>query len=316
MPKKIKKCLCCKGTNLIVAYKNLKDKNHFVDGNFDIIKCKNCGLEITAPLLDEKKLSKYYPEEEYYSFKKRNKLAEIYHKLSVYYFSKKNLLLNLVMYPFKSLLYTYYVDKNSKGKKILEIGCGGGFNLKNYKAYGLKTSGLEPYGGKLNERERKLGIVRKTIREANYPKENFDYIILKEVLEHIPNQERALRKCYKWLKDNGKLIITIPSTKSLWNKIFKENWYGYDIPRHIYNYNPKSILILLKRHGFKINKIRTYDLPYMLSGSLKFYFVDRGKRDTLIESSLFNLLFTPISLIVTYLKLGSIMEIECMRLKR
>ena len=186
--------------------------------------------------------------------------------------------------------------------------------LKFYKKYGLKVAGLEPYGPKLTQREKDLGIERKNILESRFPKESLDYIIMKEVLEHIPNQDAVLKKSYSLLKKGGKIIIIVPNGDGLWNQIFGKNWYGYDIPRHLYTYNPKNIRIRLKKHGFKINKIRTYDLPYMLDGSIKFYLVDKqkGKRSNhnIIFSSLTKLLFAPISLLVTYLKRGSIMEVE------
>ena len=115
------------------------------------------------------------------------------------------------------------------------------------------------------------------------------------------------------MKKGGKLIITIPNTDSLWEKKYKENWFGYDVPRHLYNYNKKNISIFLKKFGFKINKIRVYDSPYMLAGSLKFELIARTgkKKHAIVYSPLTKILFAPISLIVSYLGKGSLMEIEC-----
>ena len=313
MKKQIKKCPCCESKKIIMIYDNLHDKNHFVEGKFSLIKCDNCNLEFLSPWLNEKELAKYYPPEDYYSYKKKIKLAIIYHNLSAKYYSGKNFIVSFLFSPFKSLLYRYNIDKNSRGKEIMEIGCGDGLQLEIYKKYGLKTNGLEPYGPMLSEREKKLGIMRKTIKEANFHEDNFDYIILKEVLEHIPNQKEVLEKCYKWLKPGGKIFIIIPNRKSLWNKWFKENWYGYDIPRHLYNYDQKNISFFLKKFGFRVKKVRVYDLPYMLDGSIQFYLYDRrGKKDKkIIFSNISKLFFTPISLLVTYMNQGSLMEVEC-----
>ena len=149
---------------------------------------------------------------------------------------------------------------------------------------------------------------------AKFPKESFDYIIMKEVLEHIPNYKRVLKKCSIWIKRGGKLIIIVPNGDSLWQRIFSKNWYGYDVPRHVCTYNPKSIKILLEKMGFRINQIRKYDLPYMIDGSLKFYLVDKSKdknkKHSIVFSSFSKILFLPLSLIVTYFNRGSIMEVE------
>ncbi|MBI2057034.1 class I SAM-dependent methyltransferase [Candidatus Pacearchaeota archaeon] len=305
-----KKCPLCNGSAKIL-YSSLYDKDYFVPGKFSLNKCSNCELKFIEPLLNEKQLAKYYPPSKYYSYHKKSKLSILYHKISADYYSNKNPLLNILFWSFSSLLYHYRIDP---GKKLLEIGCGDGMQLEFYKKYGLKTAGLEPYGPNLTQREKNLGIERKNILESNFSKESFDYIVMKEVLEHISNQDAILKKSYSLLKTGGKLIIVVPNGDGLWNKIFGKNWYGYDIPRHLYTYNPKNIRIRLKKIGFKINKIRTYDIPYMLDGSIKFYLVDKQKdkrkEHNFIFSSLSKILFTPISLLVTYMKRGSILEIE------
>jgi len=306
MPKKERrkrKCSCCGSEDLKVKYRNMTDKSYHINGSFTLLKCKKCGLEMTHPLLSEKEATKYYPTDKYYSFKNISKLPLTYHKLSAYYHSKKNPIFNLFFYPFSFLFYTYYIDPN---KKLLEIGCGDGLKLKIYQKYGVKTTGIEPYGSELSKEEEKLGIRREFIKNVNFPENYFDYIVLKEVLEHIPNQKQVLKKCYKWLKPNGKLIITIPNTQGFWCKVFREDWFGYDITRHPYHYNSKNIAYFLKKMGFKINKIRTYDPPYMLAGSLKYKY-----NSEMWLSPFFKILFTPLGLIVTYLNKGSLMEIEC-----
>lgn len=308
----VKKCPCCNSKKIKLAYKNLYDKQHLVKGNFSLFKCSDCKMEFINPLLNEKQLSNYYPEEEYYSFKE-NKLALMYHKVSAYYYSRKNLFANIFLYPLKPLLYTYYIDP---GKTLLEIGCGNGLSLEVYQNYGLQTRGLEPNGPKLSKKEKTLGISRNTIKKASYYKNSFDYIVLREVLEHIPNQKQVLSKCREWLKPSGKLIVTVPNTNGLWRRIFKQNWCGYDVPRHLYNYNPKNISFLLKKSGYRIERIKVYDLPYMLYDSLKFYLVEkRGKKqNNVVTSSLSKLLFMPASLIASFLNSGSLMEIECSKI--
>jgi len=300
----IKKCPNCNSTDIKVKYSNLTDKNYFIDGKFSLILCNKCKLEFLDPLLTEQQVERYYPKEDYYSFYDYNKMALAYHKLSAYYYSKKNKLFNILFYIFSPIFYTYYIEK---GKSVLEIGCGNGMKLAIYQKYGMKTYGLEPYLPKVGDRERKLGIEKKSVKDAGYKENSFDYIILKEVLEHVPDQELVLSRAYSWLKPGGKLIITVPNTKGLWRNMFKENWYGYDVPRHFYNYNPKNLAENVKRFGFKIKKIRIYDMPYMFDGSLKFKY----PKNNIIFSNITKIIAVPISLAVTNLKKGSLIEMHC-----
>jgi len=306
----MKKCPCCESEKVFIKFQKMWDKSYFVDGKFSLLECEKCQMIFLEPKLNEKELSKYYPAEEYYSFHNKNNLAITYHKISAYYHSRRNFLFNLLFYPMSPLLYTYYIQP---GKNVLEIGCGDGMKLKIYREYGMKTNGLEPYGQDLTAEEKKVGIIRKSIEDAPYEKNSFDIIILKEVLEHVPEQKKVLEKCQGWLKPRGKIIITVPNTEGTWAKIFKENWFGYDVPRHLYNYNPRNIQIMLEKFKFKINKIRVYEPPYMFDGSLKFYMANKtGKKEhPFIFSNGMKILSMPLSLIVTKMKKGSLMEIEC-----
>ena len=303
------RCLVCESRSLKEIYKDLYDKTHFKEGKFSLIQCENCKLEFIDPLLDEKQLGKYYPNN-YYSFVNEDGLVRWYDKLSAYLHSGK--FGSLFLLPFKPFLASFFTLKKDKGKRILEIGCGNGLMLEVYQKYGLITAGLEPYGSKLTEKEKKLGIKRRSIEKASF-KEKFDYIILREVLEHIPNPKKVLEKCREWIKEDGTLVIEMPNTNSLWRRKFKKNWFGYDVPRHVYNYNPKNISLFLRKLGFRVEKIRIFDLPYMLYGSLQF---QRTKNKKVKEISAgLKLAYFPISLILSFTKAGSLMEIKCKKNK-
>lgn len=306
----LKECPCCGKNKFSIKYSKLYDKDFLKEGEFNLMKCDICGLEILRPMLNEKQLKKYYPEEEYYSYGGYNPLAFKYHLFSAYYHSGKSKIFRSIFKIISPILYTYYIDE---GKSILEVGCGNGMKLEIYQKYGMKTSGIDPYGPQLSEKEKKLGIIRKSIDKNPYRENSFDYIILKEVLEHIPNQKSVLDKCYRWLKHGGKLIITVPNTQGLWNKIFKKNWCGYDVPRHLYNYNPKNLSFILKKNGFKLNKLRVYDMPYMFDGSIKFWITSKTKNRKYqkIFSNFMKIVSLPLNLFVTYLNKGSIIEVQC-----
>jgi len=304
------KCCCCESESCFPLYINIKDKEFNNPEKFSIYKCNNCGFEFTIPSLNEKQLSKFYPADEYYSYQEYNRMAFLYHKISAYYYSRRNVLFNFLFFPFKQLLYPYYIKR---GKNILEVGCGNGMKLEIYNNYQMKTFGIEPYGKELTLNEKRLGIQRVNLNDCDFKENSFDYIILKEVLEHVPDQKLVLSKCYRWLKPDGVFIITVPNVGGLWNKIFKDNWYGYDIPRHIYNYNKTNIRFYLKKFGYKKIKTRIYDMPYMLDGSIKYYLTSKtGKRKhPFIFSNFMKIIAVPVSLVVTYLNQGSILEVRC-----
>lgn len=273
-------------------------------------RCKNCKFEFIEPAMNEEDLSKYYPKEDYYSLKKYNSLAVFYHNLSAKYWMRPGVL-NPFLKPIEPLFYKYY---GQRGDSILEIGAGSGLKLEIYQKNGLRTTGLEPHGQSLSRREKCLGILRRNVKNARLAENSFDYILLKEVIEHVPDQKLLLKKCFDWLKPGGKLVITTQNSEGIWKKVFGKDWFGYDVPRHVYSYNLNNLKFTLVKYGFRVVNNRTYDNPYMIDGSLMYRFTYGQKRSfigRIVFSNMAKIAFTPLSLAVSYLGLGSLMEVEC-----
>jgi SAM-dependent methyltransferase len=93
------------------------------------------------------------------------------------------------------------------------------------------------------------------------------------VLEHVHHLHDYLEHLKRILKPKGKLFIAVPNYQSRDSGIYRSYWAAYDVPRHLYHFAPKSIEILVKRHGLKIEikKPMWFDSFYisMLSSKYK-----------------------------------------------
>lgn len=81
----------------------------------------------------------------------------------------------------------------------------------------------------------------------NMPLENesFDTVLSAEVLEHVPDPEKALREIYRVLKPGGKLVISIPHLMYLHNE-----------PNDFYRYTKYGLRTLLERVGFTVEYLQ------------------------------------------------------------
>lgn len=77
----------------------------------------------------------------------------------------------------------------------------------------------------------------------NMPLENesFDTVLSAEVLEHVPDPEKALREIHRVLKPGGKLVMSIPHLMYLHNE-----------PHDFYRYTKYGLRTLLERVGFTV----------------------------------------------------------------
>lgn len=75
--------------------------------------------------------------------------------------------------------------------------------------------------------------------------ESVDLIFCSEVLEHVKNYKKALKEMFRILKNNGKIILTIPVYKKYWG--FDDEFVG-----HYRRFEPEVFEKEMKEAGFKI----------------------------------------------------------------
>lgn len=99
-----------------------------------------------------------------------------------------------------------------RGASVLDIGCGDGAALE----YLVKTKSIVPFGIELSSqaaqmaKRRKIPVKVQDITIPNFKLDRkYDFIVMSEVLEHIPNPEQVLMKLVGHFKKG--LIVTIPN---------------------------------------------------------------------------------------------------------
>ena len=102
---------------------------------------------------------------------------------------------------------------------VLEIGCGEGGNLKPFldagcKCYGIDLSEKKIENGKKffenHPHKDKLTLIAANIYDVKTLGEKADLIIMRDTIEHIPNQERFLAEVKKFLNAEGKIFFGFP----------------------------------------------------------------------------------------------------------
>ncbi|MBT2678864.1 methyltransferase domain-containing protein [Bacillus sp. ISL-35] len=144
---------------------------------------------------------------------------------------------------------------------VLEIGCAcGGTLLKIKNSY--KNANL--YGIEFNENASAIANQFANVkaqdaeREMDYPKGFFDYIILADVLEHLYDPWAVMKNIRKYLKEDGKVLISIPNVMhfSLLQKVIKGNW----------TYTDAGLLDKTHIRFFTLNEIKKMLLDANYSG--------------------------------------------------
>ena len=119
----------------------------------------------------------------------------------------------------ENFLFDYIGDSDVNGNRILEIGCAEAGLMKFYNRKGAICSGLELSDARyknavlLND-DKSIHLFQADICKPetykNDIRDEYDTIIIRDVIEHIPNQQLALENIYAMLKPGGKLFMSFP----------------------------------------------------------------------------------------------------------
>lgn len=143
-----------------------------------------------------------------------------YHKIS-----KLAVKLNDNIHPKHRIMkyHQYFLDNIEKNSNVLDIGCG--FGITPYKIAEKAKKVVAIDINKYNIERAKKTYIRNNIIYINTDatkynfKDNFDYIILSNVLEHIKNRNDFLKKIKKLTKY---MLIRVPMITRGWLPLYKK----------------------------------------------------------------------------------------------
>lgn len=105
-----------------------------------------------------------------------------------------------------------------KGAKILDAGCGTGFNVSQLSAKGFTVTGIEP-AEDMRRRAKaanpKATIIDGDIENLPFEDNSFDALLSIEVIRYFPDPSRALAECLRVLKPGGVAVISVAPLLSL-----------------------------------------------------------------------------------------------------
>jgi 2-polyprenyl-3-methyl-5-hydroxy-6-metoxy-1,4-benzoquinol methylase len=265
--KNLKNCPACE-SNSFSSFLQAKDRYN-PSKKYSYVKCRNCDIVLLNEREDNKEFIAYNLDE------------------------KPSIAQKLVMWLFYSRL-----KRVKSGGKILDFGAGSG-NLSQY----LKNKGYDVDSYEVDEKSKNWLKEKRKLNVIDKPKDNYyDAIILEQVLEHVPRPVETLEKLKDSLKKDGVLFISLPNINSTQAKLFKEEWFHLDAPRHINHFYGRSFSRLINKLNLKIKKSHYFNFHIDLTG---WYWSMKKKKSgdlrNLLDLAILSIFF-PLMLIDTFNK--------------
>lgn len=156
--------------------------------------------------------------------------------------------------------------------RLLDIGCGTGYTLsalgEHTQAFGLDIAG-EALGF---SKDRGLDrLVQATALDLPFLDDSLDAITALDVLEHLDDDEAALREWHRACRPGGYLVLNVPAIRSLWS--------GEDhVSQHRRRYTRAELAEKVADAGFAVRRItyaNTLLLPAVFGTILYYRLLDR-----------------------------------------
>lgn len=112
--------------------------------------------------------------------------------------------------------------ENLKDGEILDVGCADGVMAEALAPHCTHITAIDG-SSELIARAQTLGLANVdfvcTLFEEFKPSQQFDCVVLSDILEHINNPLELLRLAREWVKDDGVVVILCPNANSIHRQI-------------------------------------------------------------------------------------------------
>jgi SAM-dependent methyltransferase len=173
------------------------------------------------------------------------------------------------MYWWSNRFYAMLARRYGKrGSRFLEVGSGMGHLT------GQLEDTFETFGCDINhwavkqskEVVNKSQLQTASAQELPFRNNSFNVVIIKHIVEHLPDPQKAINEVGRVTEPGGTLILATPNLDSLLKPWKGDKWIGYQDPTHISLKRPAEWLDIIRSADFSPLKVFSdgfWDVPYI-----------------------------------------------------
>jgi SAM-dependent methyltransferase len=228
----------------------------FTGEKFQLVKCQDCGLEFINPRPSPAIIGEYYPAD-YGAHQEVPRPLRKWQSLAGAPDAPEPSLLRRVHLHIRQNMHWYLIPRFEGGGRVLDIGCGSGKLLDTLKHLGWETYGVETSPAAVERARARGHDVEVGRAEERHFEGEFDLVYLWHVLEHTHDPSRVLANIRQMVRPGGRFHLCVPNRKSIHAWMFGRNWWSTDAPRHLYQFDRKTLTRYLEQAGFVDVEITT-----------------------------------------------------------
>jgi SAM-dependent methyltransferase len=219
---------------------------------FGYHECTRCGsLQITDVPTD---LGRYYDFNAYYSYTIPSQRLQ--HPVLAKAPIRQALRLNTALYLRTGLgrgVGWARIAGIAPHDRILDIGCGGGQNLRRLHLYGYRNLvGADPFLDVDREACPGVPLLKRAHSDVGGV---YDWVMLHHTFEHVPDPRSVLASARRLLTPAGGLLVRMPVMGTYAWRHYGPLWVQVDAPRHLVLFTVDGFRDLAAEEGFRMERI-------------------------------------------------------------
>ena len=151
---------------------------------------------------------------------------------------------------YSEILSTIRRSGYASGMSLFEVGIGASECLLAAREIGYETFGIDVIEKHVEVAKNKYGLNAETADFIEYnSKRKWDVIIMGDVLEHVSDPDKAIKKAESMLDDNGALWISTPTFESAFSAVVGHGDAMRRQQYHLNYFSRESLYMLLERNN-------------------------------------------------------------------
>lgn len=143
-----------------------------------------------------------------------------------------------------------FVEKNTAGKKVLDVGCAKGWYIKYLKDLGFEVQA--------SDLEKAIGFddvpfVQASATELPFEDGSFDTVLAINILEHVEDEKKILSELHRVTKK--RLLLSVPNAEDEFLQKYNLTFRHQTDRTHKREYSQKNIKKKLQQAGFEVKEI-------------------------------------------------------------
>lgn len=216
-----------------------------------IVECATCGQIYSSPFLADDLIRDLY--------------------LRAHYIEEPQL--ENMMADYVSEFEAAFGNQSKTTLRVLEIGCGSGFFLRELQVRGYRgLQGIEPSQQAVLRADPNIRdhIRNEFFGPDSFASGSFDVVCCFQVIDHMPDPASFLRWIHDVLASQGRFLTINHNIRSLLSRVLGERCPMYDI-EHVYLFDRSTMPRLLQNSDFAVLKCRALRNSYTLDYALKMF---------------------------------------------